>query len=90
MDGEPKLIKPLLVGMHDAATLLDCGIDHVYSLIDAEEIDSFLEGTRRKITVGSIEALIARRLAAKRGKLDRSALLSKRLAVGHRRKATPQ
>jgi len=81
MDND-KLIKPLVVGMNAAATLLDCGIDTIYDLIDRRELDSYLEGIRRKITVDSIERLIERRLAARQCKLDRSQLLEKRLAAG--------
>jgi excisionase family DNA binding protein len=74
-------LKPLVTGMAGACTLLDCGVDHLYDLIHKGEIDSYLEGTRRKVTIDSIERLIARRLAAKGAKLDRSQILEKRLAA---------
>src|SRR5262245_41225201 len=88
-------IKPLVVGMTGARILLDCGADAIYDLIHRQEIDSYLEGTRRKVTVNSIEALIQRRLAAGQGKLDRSQLLEKRLTAerakvkGRRRRTEP-
>jgi len=74
-------IKPLVTGMTGACTLLDCSPDQIYGLIYNGELDSYLEGTRRKVTINSIERLIERRLAAKGAKLDRSELLEKRLAA---------
>jgi hypothetical protein len=55
--------KPLIVGMTKAEFLLDCGHDQIYDLIRAGELDSYIEGNRRKITMASIERLIAKRLA---------------------------
>jgi hypothetical protein len=57
-------IKPLVVGMIKAEALLDCSHDQIYDLIRSGELQSYLEGHRRKITMASIEALIAKRLAA--------------------------
>jgi hypothetical protein len=74
-------LRPLVVSMAEAGVLLNSGVDKLYELIHAEELDSYLEGTRRKITMASIERLIVRRLAAKRGKLDRSQLVERRLAT---------
>jgi hypothetical protein len=54
--------KPLVVGLATARVKLDCGIDKLYDLIKARELDSFLDGNRRKITMESIERLIQRRL----------------------------
>jgi hypothetical protein len=56
-------IKPLVVGMTKAEALLDSGSDTLYDLIKAGELESYLEGKRRKITMNSIERLIQRRLA---------------------------
>ena len=56
--------KPLVVGMSKARVLLDCSADQIYDLLKAGELDSYLEANRRKILVSSIEALIAKRLAA--------------------------
>jgi hypothetical protein len=64
-------VKPLVVGMNKAEALLDCGHDQLYELIRAGELDSYIEGTRRKITMASIEALIAKRLAATGGEFRR-------------------
>jgi hypothetical protein len=56
--------KPLVVGMAKAKKALDCGHDTIYDLIKAGELDSFLEGKFRKITMASIERHIEKRLAA--------------------------
>jgi hypothetical protein len=56
-------VKPLVVGMSTAQALLDTGLDSLYQLIKAGELDSYLEGKRRKITMDSIERLIGKRLA---------------------------
>src|SRR5262245_64155615 len=74
-------VRPLVVGMTDATVLLNCCVDTLYELIRRKELDSYLEGMRRKITVDSIERLIQRRVAAKHGKLDRSQLVEKRLVA---------
>ena len=79
-DNSETHLRPLVVSMAEAGVLLNSGVDKLYELIEAEELDSYLEGTRRKITMASIERLIERRLAARRGKLDRSQLVEKRLA----------
>jgi hypothetical protein len=57
-------VKPLVVGLAKAETLLDTGLDSIYELIRAGELESYLEGKRRKITLCSIERLIQKRLAA--------------------------
>jgi hypothetical protein len=55
--------KALVVGMAKAKALLDTGTDSIYNLIKTGQLDSYLEGRRRKITVASIERLIQKRLA---------------------------
>jgi len=89
MNANENTIKPLVVGPAVATALLDCGFDKLYELIDADELESYLEGARRKITLASIERLVQRRLAARSGKLDRSELIQKRLAAD-RAKRRPQ
>jgi hypothetical protein len=44
--------------------MLGCGNTHGYQLLASGELQSFLDGRARKITVASIHDLIARRLAA--------------------------
>jgi hypothetical protein len=61
--------KPLVVGVSKAKVLLDCSHDQIYDLLRAGELASYLERNRRKITMASIEALIAKRLAATGGEL---------------------
>jgi hypothetical protein len=63
-------VKPLVVGMAKAEALLDTGPDSLYELIKAGELESYLEGKRRKITMYSIERLIQKRLAAATAECD--------------------
>jgi hypothetical protein len=56
-DSEPLVVKP-----KGACRMLDCGITRLYELIGAGELQTFLDGRSRKITVASIAAYIARRL----------------------------
>jgi hypothetical protein len=59
--------EPLLVRPRTAWRMLGCGNTHGYALLKADELESFLDGRSRKITVESIHRLIARRLALTRG-----------------------
>ena len=54
----------LVVKPKIAWKLLACSNTRGYELIAAKELDSFLDGRSRKITVDSIRRYIARRLAA--------------------------
>jgi hypothetical protein len=58
------VIQPLAVKTKDAWTMLGCSNAHGYVLIKKGEIDSYLEGRIRKVTVASIQAYIERKLAA--------------------------
>jgi hypothetical protein len=53
---------PLVVRPKAARLMLDCGQTRLYELIAAGELDSFLDGRSRKITVESIFRYIRRRL----------------------------
>jgi hypothetical protein len=53
----------LVVSPRRARHMLDCGNTRLYELLAAGELDSFLDGRSRKITVDSIHRYIARRLA---------------------------
>jgi hypothetical protein len=55
-------IEPLVVGPKIACVMLDCGIVRLYELLP--ELETYTDGRMRKITVASIKALIAQRLAA--------------------------
>jgi hypothetical protein len=57
---------PLVVKPKTAWKMLGCGNTRGYELLAAGELDSFLDGRSRKITVASISAYITRRL----GKAD--------------------
>jgi hypothetical protein len=54
----------LVVSPRRAKRMLDCGNTRLYELLNAKELESFLDGRSRKITVSSIKAYIARLLAA--------------------------
>jgi excisionase family DNA binding protein len=53
---------PLIVKPREASRLLACGNTRLYELIAAGELQSFLDGRSRKITVDSIHRYIARRI----------------------------
>jgi hypothetical protein len=57
---------PLVVKPKIAWRMLSCSNTRGYELLAAGELESFLDGRSRKITVESIHALIARRLAAEK------------------------
>jgi hypothetical protein len=57
-DPEPLVVRPKV-----AWKMLACGNTRGYELLAAGELESYKDGRSRKITVSSIKALIARRLA---------------------------
>jgi hypothetical protein len=54
----------LVVSPRRARHMLDCGNTRLYELLATRELDSYLDGRSRKITVASINRLILRRLEA--------------------------
>jgi hypothetical protein len=48
--------------------MLDCGRTRLYEMLANNELESFMDGTHRKITVASIRARIQRKLDEARGK----------------------
>jgi hypothetical protein len=44
--------------------MLDVGMTRLYELLNSSELESYLDGRSRKITVSSIRAYVARRTAA--------------------------
>lgn len=52
----------LVVSPRRAMHMLDCGRTRLYQLIGNLELDSYLDGRSRKITVESIHRYIKRRL----------------------------
>jgi hypothetical protein len=55
--------EPLVVSPRRARSLLDVGNTRLYELIGSGELESFKAGKSRKITMASIRAYVARRLA---------------------------
>jgi hypothetical protein len=58
-------IKPLVVSPREACRLLGCGLTRFYEILP--ELDSYLEGSVRRITVDSIERRVERKLAEAQG-----------------------
>jgi excisionase family DNA binding protein len=57
-------LQPLAVAPREACKLLSLGISTIYSLMRSGELESFADGRRmRRITVASIHAYVARRIA---------------------------
>ena len=59
-------LDPLVVKPKVAWRMLACSNTRGYELLAAGELESYKEGRSRKITVASIRALVARRLASGR------------------------
>jgi hypothetical protein len=70
---ESENAKPLLVRPKNAWRMLGCGNTHGYQLLAAGQLDSFLDGHSRKITVESIHRYIERRLSEQQGGRGRGA-----------------
>lgn len=73
----------LVVSPRRARYMLDCGNTRLYELLNSNELESYLDGRSRKVTVASIHRYIARRLAA----IGRSAALAPPL---RRRRGRPR
>lgn len=71
MSGSPAGSESLAVSPKRACIMLDCGITRLYELINAGELVTYHEGRHRKITVESIRAHIARRIAECRSAPER-------------------
>jgi hypothetical protein len=56
-------VEPLVVRPAEAWRMLGCGPTYGYELLGRGELDSFVDGGARKITVDSIKAYIAKKLA---------------------------
>jgi hypothetical protein len=54
----------LVVSPREARHMIDCGNTKFYELLNAKQLDSYLDGRSRKVTVASIHSYIARKLAA--------------------------
>jgi hypothetical protein len=58
------VIQPLAVKTKDAWTMLGCSNAHGYKLITEGQIDSYLNGRIRLVTVASIQAYVEKQVAA--------------------------
>ncbi|MBL1258005.1 helix-turn-helix domain-containing protein [Methylocystis sp. Sn-Cys] len=58
----PKLrnASPLVVSPRDACVMLDIGPTKLWALINSGEVESYLDGSRRKIIVASIQRYVER------------------------------
>src|SRR5262245_14020040 len=56
----------LVVSPRRARYMLDCGNTRLYELLKNNELESYLDGRSRKITVASIHRFMARRLVAEK------------------------
>jgi excisionase family DNA binding protein len=59
-------LQPLGVSVRDAGHVLNCGRTRIYDLLDQEELESYMDGSRRKIIYASIEAYVDRRRGEQR------------------------
>src|SRR5215471_1278742 len=66
-----EIVEPLAVRPKTAWRMLGCGNSHGYGLLARGELDSYTDGSARKITVASIKSYIERRLG-KAGKIRKS------------------
>ena len=57
----------LLVRPRTAREMLSCGVERLYQLLNAGELESFRDGRARYITIHSIERYITKRLAESGG-----------------------
>ena len=57
-------LPPLAVSPRKACVLLDCGNTHLYELLRDGQLESYLDGHARRITMRSIHRRIARLLAS--------------------------
>jgi hypothetical protein len=67
---KPKLAFPLVVSPGQAQAMLSTGSSYFYEAL-LPQLDTYLEGRLRKVTVESIERLIAARLAKAGGRKGR-------------------
>lgn len=66
MNTSTNIVDPeaLAVSPDEAARMLRCSRPYLYRLLDKGEFQTFMLGQARRITVDSIKAYIARRIAA--------------------------
>ena len=84
-------IKPIAVGFQEGRRIGGWGNTFFSELLKSREIESYLDGNRRKVVVASAEAYIAKKLAETKavqiaevspaGAMGRAALVAKRAAA---------
>jgi hypothetical protein len=77
-EGAPLVVKP-----KTAWKMLACGNTRGYELIAAGELETFMDGRSRKITVASIRAYIARQLASASRTKDEPRRRGRQRKIGH-------
>ncbi len=60
--------KPFAVSVKKGCALIDNGPTRLYELINSGEIESYRDGKSRKVVVASLEAYVARQIAAEPSK----------------------
>jgi hypothetical protein len=69
-------LEPLAVSPRQACRLLSIGNTYLYGLINNDELETYLEGGARKITMRSIRARQERQLAVSRSLSPASMIMS--------------
>jgi len=60
-------VEPIVVRPKQACALLGCGLTYLFDLLNKGELESYRDGRSRLITLASIRARVARKLAEARG-----------------------
>jgi excisionase family DNA binding protein len=60
-------VEPIVVRPKQACILLGCGPTYLFDLLNKGELESYRDGRARLITLASIRARVARKLAEARG-----------------------
>jgi excisionase family DNA binding protein len=56
-------VEPIVVRPKQACALLGCGLTYLFDLLNKGELESYRDGRSRLITLASIRARVARKLA---------------------------
>jgi hypothetical protein len=71
LDADAGPVELLAASPRRAAFMLDVSEREIYNLITDGQLESYLHGRNRKITISSLRAFIARRLESSRGLVGR-------------------
>jgi hypothetical protein len=66
----PESDEPLGVSMKKARHILDIGTTYLYQLLANGELESYIDGGRRKVTMASIKRRVDRLVEASRGRYE--------------------